>query len=174
MYSFHRPILFANDEIRERWRLISIHVLKIVVPPSGNKTQATVKLFCVLCALFVERGFYCIMAAPRSPAHSCFSLQSPQGLLAIFRLIIYTIISAVTVLGNALTLWAVATTDRLRTKTYTLPTSLAVSDFLSGFILIDYVVHEAASSDGPCDLAVYKSAVRPVRRHSNGTLHFIC
>jgi len=90
-------------------------------------------------------------------------LTASRGLLASTRLTLCGLIAIVILLGNALTLWAVSTTDTLRVKTYALTTSLAVADINFGVWLMIYVVHETMSTT-PCDLATYKSAVRPFER----------
>jgi hypothetical protein len=92
-----------------------------------------------------------------------FGLVLNQGLLAYVRYGLLVVIGITEILGNALTIWAVLTTDRLRVKTYALTTSLAVTDFLNGFVHIGYVVHEAISSTA-CDMATYKR-----RCQTNGT-----
>jgi hypothetical protein len=86
-----------------------------------------------------------------------------HGQLASVRLIIMAVAVSMILFGNALTMWAVLTTDRLRVKTYALTTSLAASDFLVGLVYVNYVAHEMLTST-TCGWATYKSAVRPVER----------
>jgi hypothetical protein len=86
-----------------------------------------------------------------------------HGQLASMRLIIMAVAVSMILFGNALTMWAVLTTDRLRVKTYALTTSLAASDFLVGLVYVNYVAHEMLTST-TCGLATYKSAVRPIER----------
>jgi hypothetical protein len=86
-----------------------------------------------------------------------------QELLASMSIGIVSLIVFVIFFGNALTIWAVLTTDRLRVKTYALTTSLAAADFLIGFVFIAFVIPETICSTA-CGLSTYKSAVRPIER----------
>jgi len=88
-----------------------------------------------------------------------------QGLSASIRLVLYSFYAVVLLLGNTLNILAVATTARLRVKTYALTTSLAVADLFLGIWMMIYVAHEATSKT-PCDLATFKTTVRPFERFS--------
>lgn len=115
-----------------------------------------------------EPAYYPTYAVPSAAAGAAqpvvvigFTLN--QGLLATVRFAVFSVVILVILCGNALTMLAVATTDRLRIKTYALTTSLAAADFILGLIYIDYIVHETISSS-TCSMATYKSAVRPIER----------
>lgn len=84
-----------------------------------------------------------------------FGLVLNQGLLASVRYGLLSVVGVTDIFGNALTMWAVLATDRLRVKTYALTTSLAATDFLNGFIHIGYVIREASTST-TCNMATYK------------------
>lgn len=86
-----------------------------------------------------------------------------QGTLAFIRLSLLSVIALTMVSGNALTLWAVVSNDRLRIKTYALTTSLAFADLAVGIAMISYVSHEVASQSS-CGLATFRSAVRPIEK----------
>jgi len=69
----------------------------------------------------------------------------------------------VMLISNALTLRAVWITPRLRVKAYALATSMTASNVVLSISLIDLLVHDILGPM-PCDLKLYKAAVRPVER----------
>jgi hypothetical protein len=91
------------------------------------------------------------------------TLPANTGVVAVARFVIFSFIVALLLIGNALTLWAIATTDRLRDKAYSLTTSLSATDFVLGIVVSNYIVHESMTST-PCDMATYKSIARPLER----------
>jgi hypothetical protein len=91
------------------------------------------------------------------------SLPPNTGVVAVARFVTFSFIVLLLLCGNALTLWAIATTDRLRDKAYSLTTSLSITDFVLGLVIGNYIIHEAMTT-APCDMATYKSIARPLER----------
>ena len=73
------------------------------------------------------------------------------------------VIVSVILISNALTLYAVWITPRLRVKAYALTTSMSASYVLLSFAIIDWLIYLTLGGR-PCNSEFYKSVVRPVRR----------
>jgi len=91
------------------------------------------------------------------------SLHPLYKILFVSRMSVAAVLVIVMLISNALTLCAVWITPRLRVKAYALTTSMTASNVVLSISLIDWLVHEILG-EMPCDLKLYKTAVRPVER----------
>jgi 7 transmembrane receptor (rhodopsin family) len=98
-----------------------------------------------------------------SPASVIVGIPFNHGSIAIYRTLYGIAVGVVLVFGNLLTLCAVASMDRLRVKTYALTTSLAVVDLYIGVLMLENVIFWSVSPT-ICEMATYKSALRPMDR----------
>jgi 7 transmembrane receptor (rhodopsin family) len=98
-----------------------------------------------------------------SPASVVVGIPISQGSVAMYRTLYGGAVSVLLVFGNLLTLCAVASTDRLRVKTYALTTSLAVSNMCVGVVVLENIIFWSVSPT-ICEMATYKSAIRPMER----------
>ena len=96
-------------------------------------------------------------ASPSSNLHHLYKT------LFIARMPVAAVLVTVMLISNALTLRAVWITPRLRVKAYALTTSMTASNVVLSISLIGLLVHDIFGPM-PCDLKLYKAAVRPVGR----------
>ena len=90
-------------------------------------------------------------------------LPVDQGPMGIVRQTYFCLVACSCLLGNGLTLYAVATTERLKTKEYAITTSLSFADFMYGLRLCIIIGYGIVSGDA-CTSARSRSYVRPVEK----------
>jgi len=101
-----------------------------------------------------------LFTTPASPSNNLHSLYQT---LFVVRMSVASVLVIVMLISNALTLRAVWITPRLRVKAYALTTSMTASNVVLSISLINFFFHDILGPK-PCDLKLYKAAVRPVER----------
>ena len=101
-----------------------------------------------------------LFTTPASPSNNLHSLY---WTLFVVRMSVASVLVIVMLISNALTLRAVWITPRLRVKAYALTISMTASNVVLSISLMNHLVHDIRVPM-PCDLKLYKAAVRPVER----------